>query len=66
MNDNQCNIVLQGLVNFSQQPTPTDANGNCNIENRGNQITFAGQNHLLFLPLSLEMRNKTTINFLFF
>ena len=42
MNNNKCKIVLRGRVNFSQEQ-PVDANGNCRIENRGHQVTHAGQ-----------------------
>ena len=42
MDDSKCTIQLQGRINFSQEQ-PVDANGNCRIENRGHQVTHAGQ-----------------------
>ena len=42
MNNKQCKIILKGRINLTHE-SPTDANGNCQIENRGHQISFAGQ-----------------------
>ena len=42
MNGNKCKIVLSGKINFSQEQ-PVDGNGNCRLENRGHQVTHAGQ-----------------------
>ena len=45
LNDQRCKVTLQGQVNFSQeQPV---SNGNCLVENRGNQVTINGTTYAI-------------------